>query len=137
LVQSCPPLAVTPPARSRIFQDVLVEPRTTYRASAWVWGVDVRGKGFSVNPADSAGLCIEEFDADDKVLIQHPKVAASKPSDFAELTRTFTTTEKTVKVRFTLDTVIGCLWDEGHVTYDDCELIREETGRREPVVQRD
>jgi hypothetical protein len=93
----------------------------------WAQGVDVRGKGFGTGAADSAGLCILELDAGDKVVVQHPKVANTKPGEFTELTKSFTTTAKTAKVRFLLDTVIACRWDEGHVTYDDAALAEQTT----------
>jgi hypothetical protein len=111
---------------TQVYQDVSVDSGRPYRATVWVQGVDLHGKGFGTHPDDSAGLCVLELDAAGKVLVQHPKVAVSKPADFTELIKTFTTNEKTVKVRFLLDTVIGCRWDEGHVTYDDCALIRQE-----------
>ncbi len=112
-------------AHTVVFQEVTVQPRSTYRASVWCQPVDVRGKGFGKTPGDSAGLVIEELDAGGKVLVAHPKVAQAKAGDFAELVRTFTTTEKTARVRFILDTAIGCKWDQGHVTYDDCSLAQE------------
>jgi hypothetical protein len=54
--------------------------------------------------------------------VQHPQEAVTKAGEFTEVTKTFTTTDNTVKVRFLLDTVISCRWDEGHVTYDDAAL---------------
>ena len=49
----------------------------------------------------------------------------TKPSDYKELSQSFTTTENTAKVRFLLDTIIDCRYDQGHVTYDDCALARQ------------
>lgn len=112
-------------AHTQVFQDVPAEPRTAYRASIWAQGVDVRGKGFGANKTDSAGLVVLELDRADKVLVTHPKAAIAKAGDFTPLMTTFTTAEKTVKIRFLLDTVIGCKWDEGHVTYDDCTLVEQ------------
>jgi hypothetical protein len=114
-------------AQTQVYQDIPVRPGTAYRASVWAQGVDVRGKGFGTGAADSAGLCILELDAGDKTLVQHPKVANTKPGEFTELTKSFTTTAKTAKVRFLLDTVIACRWDEGHVTYDDAALAEQTT----------
>jgi len=110
---------------TQVYQDVWVEPGRPYRASVYVQAVDLRGKGFGTHPDDSAGLCIVELDAAGNVLVKHPKVAVTKPGEFTELAKTFTATGKTAKVRFLLDTVIECRWDEGHVTYDDCALIRQ------------
>jgi hypothetical protein len=112
-------------AHTQVFQDVSVRPHTPYHAAVWVQTTDVRGQGFGTHAADSAGLSVEELGADGKVLVRHPKVALTKAADFTELSKTFTTSDKTVKVRFLLDTVIGCKWDQGHVTYDDCRLARQ------------
>jgi len=119
-------------AHSQVSQDVAVAPCKEYRASVWVQGVDVRGKGFGTHPNDSAGLSVLELDADGRTLVVHPKVAVNKAADFTELTKTFTTSDKTAKVRIVLDTVIGCRWDEGHVTYDDC-VLAEQADRQGPA----
>ena len=87
--------------------------------------VDLHGKGFGTHAGDSAGLCVIELDASGKVLVEHPIVAVTKAGDYKELLQSFTTTANTAKVRFLLDTVIGCRGDEGHVTYDDCALVRQ------------
>jgi len=108
-----------------VYQQVEVQPRTAYRASAWVKTADLHGKGFGTRPGDSAGLCIEELDKDGKVLVRHPKVAITKASDYTELVKTLTTNERTASIKFILDTVIGCKYDQGHVTYDDCALERQ------------
>ncbi|MEN6458958.1 MAG: carbohydrate binding domain-containing protein [Thermoguttaceae bacterium] len=105
------------------FQEISVDPKKTYRASVWVQGVSLRGKGFGTRPTDSAGFAIEELDASGRVISRHAKKAITRAADFTELSETFTTSGKTARVRFTLDTVVGCRWDEGHVTYDDCALV--------------
>ncbi len=112
-------------AHTQVYQDVPVLPQTPYRASVWVQGVDLHGKGFGTHAGDSAGLCVIEMDAAGKVLVEHPKVAVTKVGAFTELSRTFTTTAGTAKVRFLLNTVIGCRGVEGHVTYDDCALVQQ------------
>ena len=112
-------------AHTQVYQDVSVPPQTPFRASVWVQGVDLHGKGFGTHPGDSAGLCVIEMDAAGKVLVEHPKLSVTKPSGFTELSQKFTTAAGTAKVRFLLDTVIGCRYDEGHVTYDDCALGRQ------------
>ena len=65
------------------------------------------------------------MDALGKILVEHPKPAVTKPGGYKELSQTFTTTARTAKVRFLLDTVIACRYDQGHVTYDDCALVRQ------------
>jgi hypothetical protein len=52
-------------------------------------------------------------------------VAVTKAGGYQELPQPFTTTASTVKVRFLLDTVIGCRYDRGHVICDDCALVRQ------------
>ena len=107
-------------AHTQVYQDVSVLAQTPYRASVWVQPVDLHGKGFGAHAGDSAGLCVIEMDAAGKVLVEHPKASVTKPGGYTELSQLFTTTAGTTKVRFLLDTVIGCRYDQGHVTYDDC-----------------
>ncbi len=42
----------------------------------------------------------------------------TKAGPYTELAIEITTTETTAALRLILDTVIGCVYDEGHVTYD-------------------
>lgn len=121
-------------AHTQVYQEVPVMPRTAYRASVWAQGVNVRGKGFGTTPNDSATLVVEELDAAGNVLAKHSSPSITRSADFQELASLFTTSEKTAKVRFVLDTVIGCRWDEGHVTYDDCALVRH-AARTHPAAQ--
>ncbi len=107
-----------------VCQEVEVAPNAKYRASVWVKAADLHGKGFGAKPTDSAGLIVEELDEKGKVVLQHPKLAVTKPGDYAEVTTTFTTSARTVTVRFTLDTLIAAKYDEGHVAYDDSCLER-------------
>ncbi len=108
-----------------VWQDVEVAPNAKYRASVWVKAADLHGKGFGTGKGDSAGIIIEELDDKGKVVLQHPKAAVTKPGDYAEVATTFTTSPKTVTIRFILDTIIAAKYDEGHVTYDDCALERQ------------
>ena len=105
---------------TQVYQDVPVLAETPYRASVWVQPLDLDGKGFGTHAGDSAGLCVIEMDASGKVLVEHAKAAVTKAGGYQELSRSFTTMAGTTKVRFLLDTVIGCRYDQGHVTYDDC-----------------
>ena len=106
-----------------VHQDVAVQPGRTYTASVWVRALDLHGKGFGRSPGDSAGVIIHELDKDGKVLRTHPKVAITTAGDYTRLTKTFTADPKAEAVRLTLDTVIGCKFDQGSVTYDDCALV--------------
>ena len=111
-------------AHTQVYQDVAVFAQTPYRASVWVQGVDLRGKGFGTHAGDCAALCVIELDADGKTVVEHPKAAVTKAGGYTELATSFTTAKNTAKVRFLLDTAIGCRGTDGHVTYDDCALVR-------------
>jgi hypothetical protein len=108
-----------------LYQDVVVDPNTRLVASAWVQGLDVEatGKGFGAGAKDFAGLQIIELDAQDRVLVTHERVGLRKATpDFQRVSTTFTTGPKTAKVRFTLLSVIGCIWQKGAAIYDECAL---------------
>jgi hypothetical protein len=106
-----------------VWQEVDVSPNTLYRASVWVHAVDLHGKGFGTRPGDSAGLKLQELGPDGKLLLDHEKLAVIEACAHTELVKAFTTTEKTMRLRFVLDTVIGGPYNEGHVTYDDCAVM--------------
>jgi len=107
-----------------VWQEVDVSPNTPYRASVWLHAVDLRGKGFGTHPGDSAGLRLQELAPDGKLLLDHERLAVTKACAYTELAKEFTTSEKTLRLRFILDTVIGGPYNEGHVTYDDCSVLR-------------
>ncbi|HOW17507.1 MAG TPA: malectin domain-containing carbohydrate-binding protein [Phycisphaerae bacterium] len=109
-----------------IYQDVAVAPEAPYQATAWVRAVDLHGNGFGKDACDSAGLWVQELDKDGRIVVNHPKIAVTAACEYRQLSRTFTTTKTTATVRFSLDTVIACPYTEGHVTYDDCALVRQE-----------
>jgi hypothetical protein len=108
-----------------VYQDVSVVAQRKYTASVWVRTDDLHGAGFGKDPSDSAGLIIQEIDTKGKVT-SHPKQVITKPGDFQKVSFTFTTDKRTRTVRFILDTVIACPYDQGHVTDDGCELVRAE-----------
>jgi hypothetical protein len=107
-----------------IYQDVPVIPGATYRASVWVRAVDLRGKGFGKSEGDRASLIVQEMAPCGKVLVEHPPVTIREAGPYRELALEFTTSEKTSCVRFILEVVIGCKYDEGHITWDNCSLVR-------------
>ncbi len=107
-----------------IYQEVPVIPGGEYRASVWVRAVDLRGKGFGRSEGDRASLIIQEIGRCGKVIYEHEPVSITDAGDYRELVKEFRTTEKTTSVRFILEVVIGCKYDEGHITWDDCLLIR-------------
>ncbi|MCX6908700.1 MAG: malectin domain-containing carbohydrate-binding protein [Verrucomicrobia bacterium] len=108
-----------------IHQDVEVAPKTDCTASVWVRAADLHGKGFGRDPRDSAGFVVWELDEAGKVVHKHPKIEVKKAGPYQQLTTRFTTGASTAQVRFVLDTVIRCPYQEGHVTYDDCSLAPE------------
>jgi hypothetical protein len=112
-------------AHTQIAQDAEVAPNTAYAASVWVRAADLHGKGFGQAPKDSAGLIVLELDNTGKIVHRHPKLEIKKPGPYQQLTRRFTTGASTAQVRFILDTVLHCPYQEGHVTYDDCSLAQE------------
>jgi hypothetical protein len=107
-----------------IYQDVPVIPGTTYRASVWVRAVDLRGKGFGRSEGDRASLIIQEIAPNGRVIVEHPPVEIREAGPYRELALEFMTGEETSGVRFILEVVIGCRYDEGHITWDNCSLVR-------------
>jgi len=107
-----------------VYQQVAVESATRYRASVWVRAVDLHGKGFGTHAGDAAGLWIQELDSAGALLVDHGKVSVTKAGPYTQLATEIKTTEKTAAFRFILDTMMGCAYDQGHVTYDGCVLER-------------
>lgn len=105
-----------------VYQEVDVEPGRGYRASVQVHAVDLHGRGFGATTGDSAGLIVHELDADGAVVAEHPKAAVTDAGDWREVSLRLVTSERTMRLRFILDTVIGGAYDQGHVTYDEAEL---------------
>jgi len=109
-----------------IYQDVPVIPGAAYRASVWVRAVDLRGKGFGKSEGDRAALIIQEMGPCGKVIYEHAPVSLREAGPYRELVKEFKATDKTTCLRFILEVVIGGKYDEGHITWDDCSLIRLE-----------
>ena len=109
----------------RIHQDTEVAANSPYTASVWVRAADLRGKGFGTHPDDSAGLILVEIDGAGKVLTQHEKTQLTKAGPYTRLSRTLTTSPATAQIRFVLESVIHCRYQEGHVTFDDASLVKQ------------
>lgn len=105
-----------------VYQEVQVEPGVSYTASVWIQPVDLKGEGFGKAACDSAGLWVQELDEKSGIVMDHPKREVTVPGEYGEAAFTFVTNGATRKLRFLLDTVINCKYDQGHVTYDDCML---------------
>jgi hypothetical protein len=106
-----------------VWQEVRVDPGRPYRASVFVHAVDLRGKGFGTVSGDSAGLRVQELTADGSLVLDHAKLEVTEACDYAELAAELTTSPRTARLRFILDTTIGAPYNEGHVTYDDCAVV--------------
>jgi len=106
-----------------IYQDIRVASDADYEASVWVEAADLHGQGFGADPADSAGLQIQELDATGRIAVDHGKVAVNKAGPYQRLALPFRTGSDTTSVRFVLDTVQIGPYDQGHVTYDDAALL--------------
>jgi hypothetical protein len=107
---------------SRLAQEVAVRPQSVYRGSVWVLARSAGASGFGHHRGDSAGLILEELDATGAVLVAHPKVAVVEAGPYRYVSRDITTTAKTARVRFVLDTTLGFDPQHGSVTYDQCVL---------------
>lgn len=113
----------------RLSQVVAVNPNAALCAAVWVLGLDVAGdgQGFGAAPDDFAGLEIEELAADGQLVVRHPPVGIRKASsDFQRVSLSFTTRSQTAKVRFTLQSKIGCIWRRGAAIFDDATLVPAE-----------
>ena len=94
-------------------------------ASVWVHGLDVggNGDGFGADPGDFAGLRIQEFDVQNRLVMNHQPVGIHKANrEFEKAAYRFRTTSETVRVRFVVLSKIGCHWQQGVVIFDDCVL---------------
>jgi hypothetical protein len=109
---------------TRVWQEATVRPDTRYKGSVWVHGFSQNGRGFGTHDTDSAGIVIEELDKAGNVTLAHPKAGiTSATDDYVQVETVFTTGPGTHSIHFVLDTVIGCHYGDGHVSYDDCELV--------------
>jgi len=102
-------------------------------AAVWVLGLDVagNGQGFGAAPDDFAGLEIEELDPAGRLLVRHPPVGIRKATaDFQRISLQFSTRPETARIRFTLRSKIGCVWQHGAAIFDDAALVQIESARK-------
>lgn len=88
-------------------------------------GLDVAGDGggFGSSPDDFAGMEIEELDVAGNLLKRHPRAGIRKATqDFCLVSFSFTTLPETARIRFTLKSKIGCIWQRGAAIFDDAAL---------------
>jgi hypothetical protein len=105
-----------------VYQDVDARPSTRYRASVWVETVDLHGKGFGRTAGDEASLWVQELSARGELLATHPRASVTDSGGYRQLAVELTTGPNAAKLRFILEARIGGHYNEGHVTWDDCEL---------------
>lgn len=110
------------------YQELPVVPSSPYTASVWVKARNFDDLGFGVvGSGDYAGLHIQEY-AGSTLVVDHPIVSITTPTDWTKLTYPFTTGTSTTKVMYFLETMIGGLWSgyghwqHGQVIYDDAVL---------------
>ncbi len=119
----------------RLSQVVAVNPNTALCAAVWVLGLDVAGdgRGFGAGPDDFAGLEIEELDTAGQVVARHGPAGIRKATpNFQRVSLSFTTAPHTARVRFTLRSKIGCIWQRGAAIFDDAALVQTEAPRAKP-----
>jgi hypothetical protein len=112
--------------RTRISQEVEVSPAARYTAGVWVRAADLRGKGFGRNTNDAAGLSLVELGPQGTILRQHPQAVVKAAGPYTRLATTVTTGPATTHLRLVLEGTLHCPYQEGHVTFDDCALEREQ-----------
>ncbi len=114
-----------PGGESLIYQDAMVRPSTSYTASVWVrgYGQSEGTVGFGADPGDRAAIWIQEFDAAGNFLQNLDEAAVTAMNYKHEyLSKTFTTSPSTAKVRYMLHSVISANFATGAIGYDDCAL---------------
>lgn len=109
-----------------IYQDARVTPGSGYRASAWALGRDLHGQGFAHAPGDQAVLRVQQLSAEGAVLAESASEPLTEAGPWRELTLRFEAVPGAARARFLLDTSIAAPYNEGHVTWDSCELVRVE-----------
>lgn len=113
---------------THMYQDVWVVPNSQYTASVKIWGVsgihqDYPSVGFGSTATDRAALHVVEYDVNGNISVDHAKLElATATTDWVTKSETFTTHANTVKIRFRLESKIGCNWQQGRAVYEDAVL---------------
>jgi len=92
----------SPPAQCKIYQDVSVAPGAAYTVSVWArpaWLAGVATK-WGVDPAQQAGLMVQELDGQGSVSVNHPIVPVSSLQAWQQLSSgEFTVGQNTAAIR--------------------------------------
>ncbi|MHB8902697.1 MAG: hypothetical protein ACYC6Y_28390, partial [Thermoguttaceae bacterium] len=116
----------------RLSQDVVVDPNTPLVASAWIRGLDVAGDGtgFGAGADDFAGVEIQELDEKGRAAGSPESAGIRKATPgFERVVCALVTSPRTVKVRMTLRSKIGCEWKNGAAIFDECALEASPAGK--------
>lgn len=114
-----------PGGESIIWQDAQVRPSTSYTASAWVRAYSGASAEFyfGADPADKAGIWIQEFDGNGNFIQNLEEVDITQANvEYEYISKTFTTSSNTRRVRYILHSVISANYATGAIAYDDCAL---------------
>ena len=103
-----------------VYQEVGVVPGRECEASVMVRAADLRGKGFGRGAGDRAQLAIEEISAGGQCMARHLSEAVTAAGPFRKLRVRFK--PAAAKLRFVLEAELHVTYDQGHVTWDACEL---------------
>ena len=115
--------------RAEVYQEVPVQPETVYWASVWVRTYDADGQGFGASGKDSAGLRLQELDANGQVTVEQPAILLRQANDgYERLWITFRTRAEAASVRITLEANLHCNHWHGYVNFDDCSLEAANSG---------
>jgi hypothetical protein len=103
-----------------VYQEVGVVPGREYEASVMVRAADLRGKGFGRGAGDRAQLAIEEISPGGQCMARHLSEPVAAAGPFRKLQVKFK--PAAAKLRFVLEAELHVTYDQGHVTWDACEL---------------
>ncbi len=106
-----------------IYQDVPVQAQVQYTASAWVRARN-NGTGFGTHAGDIAGIWITELTSSMTENYDHGLVASITQANtvYQQISATFTTQPGTAYIRYSLYMNIGCNYNQGSFSWDDCAL---------------
>jgi hypothetical protein len=108
---------------AKLYQDVSIRPGAKYRAVIWVRTLDPDGQGFGAAAGDAAALHIQELDNAGNISVDHKSIKIVRANAaYEQLTVDFQAGAETAKVRYLLETTIGCNHWHGRVIYDDASL---------------
>lgn len=117
--KACRMYQIAETAILRASQTIPVEPNSEYTASAWLFTDGEFGL-----LSDSAGLYAVELDeyGEEIPMLDHSAVVTDGVEEYRYLYTTFTTSDETRYVRYSIDSTLEVPTYYGHATFDDCAL---------------